>query len=218
MEHIPLSGVVPGKYYLKFTYGDGSVSITDLNNNLINQVKTKSNGNAINSNYYKSTILTGAAKDATLEDDSTKAWFLNSMAKGENIATDNNGIYYHADGTNTPVANVITERTTSNKELNYTSAQDKIVINANSPIMNIQLEYLNADNLEVPRAASNPKQEENKWNETFKNNCSEMDFGIIERPNVDIKLKKEISNVKLTLSNGTTIINGDPKDQMYQNL
>ena len=197
-----LEGVVPGEYYLQFTYGDGKVNFTDVNGNPIEKVATTRVGESspLNSNYYKSTIITGAAKNATEENAST--WFLESIQEGVNsVASDYTGTYYDANGNVVGEENtkIIEARTGSDEELNYTTSQNKVVINARTPLMNVQFENI-ADN----NASHNTNIPEK---------CSGMSFGIIERPHVDIQLKKEIKNVKLTLPNGTVIVNGDPNKQ-----
>ena len=198
-----LKGVVPGEYYLQFTYGDGKVNFTDVNGKTIEKIATTRVGESspLNSNYYKSTIITGSAKNATEENAST--WFLGSIKDSVNsVASDYTGTYYDKDGnpiTGKENIDVIEFRTHSNDELNYTTSQYKVVINARTPKMNVQFE--NDESTSVPH------------NKTLPDECSGMSFGIIERPHVRITLEKEFKNIKLTLQNGTTIINGNPNEQ-----
>ena len=191
-------GVIPGKYYLKFTYGDGRTSITDLNGNAMNvATKIKGQSATINSNYYKSTILTGAAQN-----EGNSKWFLTGISEGVNsVATDSKITYYDENGNlKAASSDIINARTTSNKEINNTSSKTKAVIDAISPTMDIAFEYLS--NIEY--------QVTNNQLLDLKTNCTGMCFGIIERPHTEITLNKEIKNVKLTLSNGTSLINGNP--------
>ena len=191
-------GVIPGKYYLKFTYGDGRTSITDLNGNAMNvATKIKGQSTTINSNYYKSTILTGAAQN-----EGNSKWFLTGISEGVNsVATDSKITYYDENGNlKAASSDIINARTTSNKEINNTSSKTKAVIDATSPTMDIDFEYLS--NIEY--------QVTNNQLLDLKTNCTGMCFGIIERPHTEITLNKEIKNVKLTLSNGTSLINGNP--------
>ena len=196
-----LPGMVPGKYYIQFTYGDGTVQVTDMNGNAINEVRTKVDGKQINSNYYKSTILTGAAKNANSSNEDT--WFINSINDGSSsVATDKTATYFDENGNvidGMENVNIIEARTTSTREINNTSAKTKLVVNAQTPNMDIKFEY-----------TENPETEHNEGN-VLKTNCTGMNFGIIERAHTNIELEKVIENVKLTLSNGTTIINGNPR-------
>lgn len=193
-------GVIPGKYYLKFTYGDGTTTITDVNGKVMN-VATKIEGQSatINSNYYKSTILTGAAQN-----EGNSKWFLTGISEGVySVAIDSKITYYDENGNlKSASSDIINARTTSNKEINNTSSKTKAVIDAISPTMDIAFEYLS--NIEY--------QVTNNQLLDLKTNCTGMCFGIIERPHTEITLSKEIKNVKLTLSNGTSLINGNPMD------
>lgn len=173
-----LPGVVPGKYYLKFTYGNGTT--------LIKNIETKINGEKINSNLYKSTILTGAAKD--VNEDNEKTWFLNNGQSS--VATDDIEI----------ITNRIKEEN-EKTEINNSTFLAQQLINANSPNLDIQFEYMPNTYIDANVIDS------------IKPICEGMNFGIIERPHVDIQLDKNIKNVKFTLQNGTTIINGNPNDQ-----
>lgn len=174
-----LIGVIPGEYYLRFTYNNGTQIVTDTS------------GRPIDLMDYKSTILTGQAAN-----DTESSWYLDIMGGNHSMATDK--YYVDRDGNS---SNIIEMRTNSDKEINYSSKNsfNEGNIQALSANMNIQFEYL--------------REQSKDYDYNFKNNCSGMCFGIIERPRVEIKLEKEISNVKLTLNNGTTIINGDPRDQ-----
>lgn len=199
-----LKGVVPGEYYLQFTYGDGTVKYKDFDGrDITDTIKTTIKGatSPIKSNYYKSTIITGFAKDA---EDKPSTWFLGDIQAGVNsVASDYTGTYYDANGNvvGEENTNMINSRTTSDKELNYTTSQDKVVINARTPLMDVQFEDHNVTNISHNKVGELPEV------------CSGMNFGIMERPRIDISLDKEIKNIKLTLSNGTVMINGDPSKQ-----
>ena len=197
-----LAGVLPGKYYLQFTYGNGTKVYKDINGNEIDGkaiATTKLNGEntSINTKLYKSTILTGNAKgEKNLKEEDDKdswyqTWFINDIDKNNSVATD--------------IDDTIKSRINANNlntELNYEYANEgniAEIIDAKSPKIDIKIE--NTDN------------EESKFDELPPINCSGLSFGIIERPHVNITLEKKIKNIQLTLQNGTTIINGDPADK-----
>ena len=197
--------VIPGEYILQFTYGDGSTSFTDTNGNPIT-IATKIGENKIRSNYYKSTILTGAAARAT--EDNKDVWFMNDIGKTNSIAIDATATYYYGDGSSEYKENIIDDRTSSNREIYNESSETTIVINAQSPNMDIQFEYLNSkDRVVEHNAAGN-----------LATNLTGMYFGIIERPHIKMDLEENISNVALILSNGTQIINGDPNQNISASL
>ena len=184
-----LPGMIPGRYYLKFTYGNGETEYTDLNGNKI-EINTKINGesNPINSNLYKSTILTGNAKNATATNE--KSWFIEDIGKNNSVATDKTDIIKNRQ-----------KDENKNVELNYSTSQQNAIIDAESPIMDVQFEYV-----KNPEIAHN---EADKLN----SNCTGMSFGIIERPHINIELTKKIKNVKITLQDGSNLINANPANQ-----
>ncbi len=185
-----LSGMLPGKYYLQFTYGNGTKVYKDINGNEIDGkaiATTKLNGEntSINTKLYKSTILTGNAKNVNDE-----KWYLNDIGQNNSVATDTDDTIKSRINANN-----------LNTELNYQYVNEgniSEIIDAKSPKIDIKIE--------------NTDKEESKYNELPPINCSGLSFGIIERPHVNITLEKKIKNIAITLQNGTTIINGDPND------
>ncbi|MBO4816063.1 MAG: hypothetical protein J5507_03980 [Clostridia bacterium] len=183
-----LSGVVPGKYFLQFTYGNGRTEYKDLNGNNIEIATSKidSENTSINPKLYKSTILTGNAKNSNDE-----KWFINDIGQNYSVATDLDNIINSRIGVN----NLDTE-------LNYkyeNEGNTNEVINARSPKIDV-----NIGNTDKKIGAYDDN--------TIPKECTGMSFGIIERPHVNIELEKTIKNIKLTLQNGTTVINGNPED------
>lgn len=196
--------VVPGRYYLKFTYGNGETKYKDLSGNKISiGTKIKGNDSSINTDLYKSTILTGPVVGANA--DNEKTWFLNEIDKNDSIASDEDITI------NNTTKNINSRFAESNKEIElhymHSTKNNDAIISANSPIMDIRFEYIPED--EINSNLLNDPNVENP----LRTNCSGMSFGIIERPHVNITLKKTIKNIKLTLQNGTTIINGNPNGE-----
>ena len=181
-----LDGIVPGKYYLKFTYGDGTTEYKKLDGSSASEtIATKSNGQKIESGRYKSTIITGAAKDS-----SNLYWYLNQdKSANYSVAIDAN--------------ETITNRMNSNSEIKNSTSKENEIINATSPQMDIKFEFSTRDEIDYNNKGK------------LYGECSGMSFGIIERPRVDIQLEKKVQSVKFTLANGTTLINGDENESPY---
>lgn len=201
-----IPGVVPGTYYLQFDYGDGNVEYKDLDGKNIEEkdndgkiifsssenvlaesekpkieTKIQDSNVSIKTKDYKSTILTGPAKDAG------EYWFIENIdGKTNNVATDTDDI--------------IKIRTNNDKEMNHTYIADngKNVLTARTPEIKLNFEYVANKETAINAVTK------------LNTNLTGMCFGIIERPKTDMTLNKEISNVKLTLQNGTTMINGNP--------
>ena len=208
-----IPGVVPGTYYLQFDYGDGNVTYTNLQGKNTKNIKEEKDENGksifslaegalkkeekpkietkiqdsnvpIKTKDYKSTILTGPANPAN---NAGEYWFIKNIdGKTNNVATDTDDI--------------IKIRTNNDKEMNHTYIADneKTVLTARTPEIKLNFEYV--------------ANKETAINDVTKlnTNLTGMCFGIIERPKTDMTLNKEISNVKLTLQNGATMINGNP--------
>lgn len=204
-----ISGVVPGTYYLQFDYGNGNIEYKDLDGKNIEEkdndgkiifsssenvlaesekpkieTKIQDSNVSIKTKDYKSTILTGPANPAN---NAGEYWFIKNIdGKTNNVATDTDDI--------------IKIRTNNDKEMNHTYIADneKTVLTARTPEIKLNFEYV--------------ANKETAINDVTKlnTNLTGMCFGIIERPKTDMTLNKEISNVKLTLQNGTTMINGNP--------
>lgn len=155
------------------------------------QVIVNGGANNISIMDYKSTILTGAAANYSQE-----SWYLDVMGGTNSIATDK---YYTDENGRKVDPDIIKMRTESQKEINYSSKVNfnKGHIQALSEAIDVNFEYL--------------KERNKDYDYPFKPNCTGMNFGIIERPHLDIQLEKSIKNVKLTLSNGTNLINGNPE-------
>lgn len=204
-----IPGVVPGTYYLQFDYGDGNIEYKDLDGNAIKaktdgtfstdgtttpEIKTKIQDNNdpiktkdIKTKDYKSTILTGPANPANNANNAGEYWFIeNVKGKTNNVATDTDDI--------------IKIRTENDKEMNHTYIADngKNVLTARTPEIKLNFEYVANKETAINAVTK------------LNTNLTGMCFGIIERPKTDMTLNKEISNVKLTLQNGTTMINGNP--------
>ena len=167
-------GMVPGKYYLQFTYGNGKTKYTDLDGKEISIATSKvDNNTVINPKLYKSTILTGNAKNANDE-----KWFLNDIGQNNSVATDLDNVINSRIGSD-PNANNL------NTELNYKYVENSDangIINAKSPKIDINIEKADS--------------KEGAYNDIAPKNCSRLSFGIIERPHVNIELEK-IQKIKM---------------------
>ncbi len=74
-----IPGIVPGEYYLRFTYGDGTQKIVDLKGKEIKDVDMS---------YYKSTIVTSeAARKGLMSNFEDKEWVWYKDLEGDNYNT-----------------------------------------------------------------------------------------------------------------------------------
>ena len=75
-----LNGLVPGKYYLRFTYGDGTQKICDFEGNEIKDLNAKD---------YKSTIVTNKIAKQALKGGTDVEWYKKLNSSNSSIAIDN---------------------------------------------------------------------------------------------------------------------------------
>ena len=188
-----ITGIIPGKYQIRYTYGNNSV-ICDTNGNELENVKAEN---------YKSTIYRKGNKaqaeqmnDYWYRTDSTDKDFRLSDAKDEK------GIYEYDDGTKEEV-NIVDKRTSEGSEdITYEKAnkEEKLsYIQANSHDIDVTIDY-NGTSGVIGNCTEN-----------MISNFYNIDFGIIERPKQRLTVNKTISYVQLMLDNGQTISEGDPR-------
>lgn len=183
------TGIIPGKYLIRYTYGNTSI-ICDANGNEKDKVKPYK---------YKSTIYRKGEKSEA--ENMTDYWYRNEVGSNSlrlSDAVDKVGIY--EDG---KVADIVEERTTDSGSINFETSKEE------EKLKEIQAETRQFDiKLESVDGTSNFGQ---NLNSTFDN----IDFGIIERARQDLIIAKEVAHIKISLSSGQVIVEGDPrKEQM----
>lgn len=165
-----ISGFIPGRYKIKFTYGDGSYKILDTGN-------TENYTNI--TEEYKSTVI--------------------NYDRFREISQ--NDKYYRDADTHMSYAidNIQTRQEIDEnfKIYNFKSTNDIREMEATTPEFEINVEYEDDDLLTV-----DVDYIENR----VKFNISNIDLGIIRRPRQEISIEKSISEIRLALSNGQTLI------------
>lgn len=76
-----LTGMVPGKYYLRFTYGDGTQKLYSVSDN--KEIDT------ITQKKYKSTIVTSSKAKEALKDGNKEEWYKDLEGTNYSVAVDN---------------------------------------------------------------------------------------------------------------------------------
>ena len=172
-------GFVPGKYVLKYTWGDGSYKIV----------------NGTQGENYESMVEN--YKSTTIDYD-----------RGQSEAS-NNKFYRTVNETATRMSHAIDnieERKAVDeklKEYNYQYEEEKdpnveMKMTSTTPVMEFNIEYDDNDLMTIDL-----DRIENRVAFTINN----MDFGIVARPVQNINLVKSISEVQLRLQNGQTLVN-----------
>lgn len=185
-------GIVPGEYYVRFTYGDGTQSIYDKNGNQIKD--SKGNVVKISSGKYKSTIV---------QDVKIKYAYENKNVNGTGNISDNtkyNWYLYDTEDDNKAVNN---EASFVNKQSIYLDGDinNKSSKTANTPKISVPIEFNKTDKSE-------------KLSEKY-SKYEKINFGIIEKPEIRIEVRKEISNINIKLQTGQNLVAGNPTQNIH---
>lgn len=187
------SGVIPGNYLIRYTYG---------NNSVIHKYDgTTENINIIN---YKSTIYRGGSKKSANEVATNKYWYRTETGNVTRLSDAKDDLGVNTDGSKFDIVDTRTKEET----ITYgTSTEQNLQdIEANTQKFEIKLDYdVNLDNI-------------SEFGANLKFIFDNIDFGIIQRPIQDVRIGKEISHVKVTLANGQVIIDGDPRTDDLQHV
>ena len=187
------SGVIPSKYVIRYTYGDNSI-IVDPSGNTVKNVDPDS---------YKSTIYRGG--NAIAEGDYW--WYKEETGEGIDRFSDaKDSFAIQEDGTR--IDDIIGARTSQDNDINYGTATESALleeITAETAQFEIEIDY----DFDQENVSTYSDDVNNRLQFIFDN----FDFGIIERPKQELEIAKEVANIQITLANGTTLINGDPRSQ-----
>lgn len=183
----------------RYSFGDGSTYGVVVDDYIIkytygnankgqdgNGVKigeTKINGSIINARNYKSTIITDTNVKSELQGNDSDKWHLYmSKEVDKSIAVDD------------------LKQRLSIEMLKYENYGNEVNMSAYSKNLKVQIEYTQEQTAKVDNNGGD-----------FENDWAVFDFGIAERAREDLVINKTISKVKVTLSNGQILIDGDPR-------
>ena len=184
-------GVVPGYYYIRFTYGDGTQLMMPASE-------------AIKSKDYKSTIINNDfIKNAIEAKDSNEAmklaeWYKSTGNTNYSTAVDDltqrktiDGYVYKDDG---KVYDKDGKETT-----------DIMNINSYTPMIGISIENDVANETAINAGTEH------------KNEFTGFNFGLVKEPDTDVNIEKKITNVKFTNQVGSTLVSENPasKESTY---
>ncbi len=185
-------GVIPGEYYIKYTYPNGTTKIYTPQGQEKATVTTQD---------YKSTIVTSAELKAAFGGNNYNVaanprWYQSQNIKGYSSALDD---YTKRTNTiNSELSTITGIKKTNYENSEYSQYNNIRNMTARTPNMTVAIENLNN---EVTNLDENRTRVYNN-----------IDFGIVERPRQSLALKKDISYIKLTLATGEVVVEGDPRD------
>ena len=231
-----LTGVIPGRYLIRYTYGKDSY-IMDSDGNVV--LDDKGERKQVNASEYKSTIITSdiIKKALSLNTNPTTT---NNQREGElnwiltyDSNPDNGNYTTDAKSKKTDgliryscAADDVTKRETTD-DIYYGSHTNYNTMNADTAFFDVGVEYSEVNinkisytdykdeyQLEGDKIVVLDENGKLKIMDTFYAVNPYQDFGIIERAIQDYELNKRISNLKITLANGQILINGNPYKQL----
>lgn len=191
-----ISEFIPDNYFVKFTYGQ--------------------DGGKYNGQDYKSTIYTKEVSDNTFDynqpdkDDLYNLKIANDTTNRESDARDyygriqTVGTRLHVNDYSNNSGNGVTNRlATTLSEMSSDEFKENTYMTARSAIIDIQIEY----DRNYSKTSTNGSK--NKGNSNYDLSgfykLDNLDFGIVERPKSQLELTVDLTNVKVTLSNGQVL-------------
>ena len=206
------TGLVPGEYYIEYTYG--KYKYTDTNSNSSEEDKqTKIGNKEITTQNYKSTIV-NKKFEKLIEDinsfNETGTNYYNDLGKNQSDGL----CYWYENSENFNLSSAVDDgkmRETINSNLSKinndvktkyeskTDSADNHYIKAYTGIMDWAVEDY-----------GNQTTNDGEYVEGSRE--YQIKFGIAERPRQSLQVNKEISKMCLTLANGQILAQGDPRN------
>ena len=214
------TGIIPNEYIIRYTYSDGTVVYK--NNKVIKTISTVEN--------YKSTIIkspvikdalnnnkivgNGSTANKTIKHDG-KEYDSNKW----HIISEGDTRYSDAVDEKSVISNSLISKTIMNENYNSSGVYQGISSKAAyTGAINVQVEF---DAKELSGTAKNTSVEITEItkqgnriivNANLKHEVSNVDFGIAEKARQSIDLNKEVTNIKIIMSDGKVLIDGDPRE------
>ena len=205
-------GLTAGNYVIKYTYGknmkdvdeNGQEKGTIRSATAIYTSDGKTRLKEIEAREYKSTVITSGEISNAMNITDGKAhlngdysWFLKSPETRYSDAVDD--VEYRA--------NLEKEAKINYEILKGTKTYVYENMEAYTPYFKLGVEEFN----DQQSGATLETQEDGTLNYVF--TIDNVDFGLIERPIVDLQVDKVITGLKVSLGNGQVLINGDPSKE-----
>ena len=205
-------GLTAGNYVIKYTYGknmkdvdeNGQEKGTIRSATAIYTSDGKTKLKEIEAREYKSTVITSGEISNAMNITDGKAhlngdysWFLKSPETRYSDVVDD--VEYRA--------NLEKEAKVNYEILKGTKTYVYENIEAYTPYFKLGVEEFN----DQQSGATLETQEDGTLNYVF--TIDNVDFGLIERPIVDLQVDKVITGLKVSLGNGQVLINGDPSKE-----
>lgn len=218
-----ISGFIPGEYYLEYTWGDKTYKVQDYKSTIVDEISYKAKGEGNNLEWYKDEFkkqYNGVEWDSINNKEIRRSDAVDNYATRENIDNQVKTI------TNASKAEM--EKYEDGKIGEY-DVIDKIT--STTPTFKVNIEYNTINKLDNNTTKTNVNDEYEKnadgtlkiqngyivKKDEFKNTMKNIDFGIVERARQILDLNKNVQNVKITLANGSVLVNANVIDGKLEN-
>lgn len=196
-----LRGIVPGQYFIRFTYGDGTQKIYDINGKEIGTLTGKD---------YKSTIVTNEAAKAALKDGKDIEWYKKLNNQNASVGLDNLATRVGVNNGTTQNIMAGTARLSISIENTPTNTTD-IVVSENGEQAKLASNAFNGLNLGIIEM---PKQEAKleKIITNMKLSNAQNNLGFNGNPETDsLAGVSDLDNAK---NGGSTYVRAELQDEM----
>ena len=196
-----LRGIVPGQYFIRFTYGDGTQKIYDINGKEIGTLTGKD---------YKSTIVTNEAAKAALKDGKDIEWYKKLNNQNASVGLDNLATRVGVNNGTTQNIMAGTARLSISIENTPTNTTD-IVVSENGEQAKLASNVFNGLNLGIIEM---PKQEAKleKIITNMKLSNAQNNLGFNGNPETDSLTG--VSDLDNTKNGGSTYVRAELQDEM----
>ncbi len=186
------TGLVPGKYRVQYIYGryDGSTQ-TKIDDNI--EVTTESyKSTIVNADRFRTLIDNGYIDYDSSDPNALWYWYQKADNFNYSSAVDD---YSRREMINSNLS-TINYNTKTNYE-NKTDSPENHYMIANTGVMDFPIEDTRIQTTDINYIQGSREYK--------------LKFGIVERPRQSLELNKEISYIRITLSNGQVLLEGDPR-------
>lgn len=212
-----LNGVVPGKYFLRFTYGNGTYKIKDLENNEMDiPFETKIGETKIAAKDYKSTIMNSEIVNIIKNKEQEGLWYKENAftAKKYSLALDDTE---KRKNLNEAEANKELNESQKIKEMNADTS--RVFENKEDSIISVTIENTKeneaeekAEKTEINSPGNPTEILLNNKTQNVKYEFGGFYFGLIEMPKQELKIEKIIKNLIIKNGQANVFYNGNPEE------
>ena len=203
------SGFIPGRYIIKYTWG-GRSSIVPVN--------VSGTDEYLYPEQYKSTVFVDKARYDSYVNagNAPSRWLLEQVShkdyEGKSNAVDDMGERYDIDSQMLVVDGTDGTKSTGNVYGDYIDIDEKgTIMHSRTPAFEVGVEALDKETDNGSEINTNGLN--NKTGNPQQNlEVGGLDFGICERPKMDMSLEKRIERIKITFANGQPFVDATVKD------